>query len=163
MKNLKVWQLILGLVLVVGGTVLFVLAVSGAFGESKVMLSSEYICGDDCNGEYIELSAEDYEKLITDKKSFVVLVDQGGCTTADRLEGFAKDWAVENGVKEHKIMFEDMKQTSLHDSVKYYPSFVVVSNGKVVGFLRADSDEDADAYNKYEAFGKWVEKYLKKS
>ena len=163
MKNLKVWQLVLGLILVVGGTALFVVAVSGGFGESKAVLSSEYICEDKCDGEYMELNKDEYEKLVADKKSFVVFVDQNGCTTADRLEGFVKDWSSENGIKVYKIMFEDMKETSLHDFIKYYPSVAVISNGKAIGFLRADSDEDADAYNEYEAFEKWVEKYLKKS
>ncbi|MBR3323916.1 hypothetical protein IKG24_00025 [Candidatus Saccharibacteria bacterium] len=156
MKKLKVWQLLLGLLFVVGGATLFVLAVSGVFGGAKVKLSSEYICGESCDGEYIELSADDYEKLIADKKSFVIFVDQGGCTTADRLEGFVKDWSINNGIKVYKIMFEDMKKTSLYNSVKYYPSVAVVSSGKVVNFLRADSDEDADAYNKYDAFLNWM-------
>ena len=160
MKKLKTWQLLLGLLMVVGGTVLFVLAVSGGLGGSKVKLSPEYTCEGQCDGEYMELGIEEYEKLVADKKSFMVFVDQGGCTTADRLEGFVKDWAVNKGVKVYRIMFEDMKKTSLYDSIKYYPSVAIVSNGELKGFLKADSDEDSDAYNRYESFEKWVEKYF---
>lgn len=160
MKKLKTWQLLLGLLMVIGGTALFVLAVSGAFGDSKVKLSSEYICEKQCDGEYMELGVEEYEKLIADKKSFVVFVDQGGCTTADKLEGFVKDWATSKGIKVYRIMFEDMKKTSLYDFVKYYPSVAIISNGEFKGALRADSDEDSDAYNRYESFEKWVEKYF---
>lgn len=162
LKKLKVWQLLIGVIVVVGGGILFVVAVSGGFdGLSKAEVSTEYRCEGECDGEYIELSPDEYSKLIADKKSFVVLVDQGGCKTADMLKGFVKDFATEKGIKVLRIMFEDMKKTSLHDTVKYYPSVVVVSNGKVTGFLRADSDEDADAYNKYEDFEAWINKYLK--
>ena len=160
MKNLKVWQLVVGLVLVIGGSVLFIIGVSGGFGVEKAELDAEYKCSD-CEFEYMELTPEEYEKLVADKKSFVVMVDQGGCTTADRLKGFLKDFAIDKGIKVYKVIFGDMKKTSLSDFVKYYPSVAVVSRGKVIGWLKADSDEDADAYNDYGAFESWVNRYLK--
>ena len=161
MKNWKIWQLVIGLILVVGGTVVFILAVSGVFSSPKAEISAEYLCGDSCSGEYTELTPEEYEKLIEEKKSLVVFVDQGGCTTADRLEGYVSDWSKERGIKVFKMMFEQMKKTSLAESVKFYPSVAVISNGKPIGWLRADEDEDADAYNNYDAFLTWVQKYLK--
>lgn len=160
MKNLKVWQLIIGLVLVVGGSALFVIGVSGGLGGEKAELDAEYKCND-CEFEYMELTPEEYERLIADKKSFVVMVDQGGCTTADRLKGFLKDFATDKGIKAYRVIFGDMKKTSLNDFVKYYPSVVVISRGKVIGWLKADSDDDSDAYNKYEAFESWINNYLK--
>ena len=53
-------------------------------------------------------------------------------------------------------MFSEMKETSLHDFVKYYPSVVIVGEGKVRVFLRADSDEDADKYNDFEVLKSWL-------
>ena len=161
MKSLKVWQLSLGLLLVVGGTIAYVMAIAGVFNAPRAEISEEYLCGDTCDGEYMELGTDEYEKLINDQKSFVVMVDQGGCTTADRLKGYTKDFAASKGFKVYKMMFEDMKKTSMHDFVKYYPSVVVVSRGKVIGFLRADADEDSDMYNNYEDFSNWLAKYLK--
>lgn len=161
MKNLKVWQLIVGLILVVGGTVVFILAVSGVFSSPRAEISEEYLCGESCDGEYTELTPEEYEKLIEEKKSFVIFVDQGGCTTADRLEGYVSDWSKERGLKVFKIMFEQMKKTSLFDFVKFYPSVAVISRGKPIGWLRADEDADSDAYNNYDAYKTWVNKYLK--
>lgn len=161
MKNLKVWQLIVGLVLVVGGSVLFIVGVSGGFGIEKAVLDAEYVCEDGCEFSYTELTPEEYEKLVAEKKSFVVMIDQGGCVTAERLrEEYVRDFAISKKIKVYKMMFADLKKTSLYDFVKYYPSVVVVSKGKPIGWLRADSDEDADAYNKYEAFEGWIEKYL---
>ena len=90
----------------------------------------------------------------------MVFVDQDGCTTADRLRGYVKDWAASAGVKVYRMMFSEVKESSLHDAVKYYPSVAVVSRGHVVGALRADSDEDAAAYNDYEAFRGWMGRWL---
>lgn len=160
LAKLKIWQLVLALVLIVGGVVLFIGAVGGWFGSSKVVLDVEYYCGEECDGEYMELDGEEYERLIREKKSFIVFVDQTGCKTADKLRGYMKDYATKIGVKVYRIMFDKARETSLHDTVKYYPSVAVVANGRVVGFLRADADEDSDAYNKPEAFEEWIKRYL---
>ena len=160
-RTWKVWQLVVGLLLVVGGTVGFILAVSGVFNDPKAEISAEYLCGENCDGEYIELSPAEYSSLIDEKKSFVVFVDQDGCTTADTLEGYVRDFAATRGFKVFRMMFSDVKKTSLYDFVKYYPSVAVMSNGKVIGWLRADADEDAAAYNNYDDFLGWVEGCLK--
>ena len=160
LARLKVWQLVVLLVAVIGGTVLFLGAVGGWFGGSKVTLDAEYYCGEECDGEMMELSGVKYEELVRNGGSFVVFVDQSGCTTAERLRGYVADYAREIGVKVYRMMFSEMKETSLHDFVKYYPSVAVVSRGRVVGYLRADSDEDADIYNSYEIFKRWIKRYL---
>ena len=108
----------------------------------------------------MSLTGADYESLIKEKKSFIVLVDQGGCTTADRLREYASEFAKERGVKVYRLMFAEEKETSLHDLVKYYPSVAIISKGKPVAYLRADSDADAPMYNNYDEFKKWMEKYL---
>lgn len=160
-KQKNVLVLIVALVAVLVGAVLFVGAASGWFSDGfRVTLDDEYYCKDGCDGEYMELTAEGYEDLIKNEKSFLVFIDQGGCTTADRVREYVADYAEEFGVKAYKMMFEEMKETSLHEYVKYYPSVAVVSRGRVAGYLRADSDEDADAYNNYDAFLEWMNKYI---
>ena len=160
LARLKVWQLVVLLVAVIGGTVLFLGAVGGWFGGSKVTLDAEYYCGEECDGEMTELSGARYEELVRNGGSFVVFVDQSGCTTAERLRGYVADYAREIGVRVYRMMFSEVKETSLHDFVKYYPSVAVVSRGRVAGYLRADSDEDADIYNNYEMFKRWIKRYL---
>ena len=160
-RQLGVPGLVIALVVVLFGGVMFVGAVSGWFGDGEVKLDEEYYCGTECQRNFIELSEADYEKLLEEKKSFVVFVDQGGCTTADRMRGYVADYAQEKGIRAHRIMFDRAKESSLHEVVKYYPSVVVVSKGKVVGYLRADSDEDAPIYNDYETFRECMGKYFK--
>ena len=162
-RSWGVGKLVLALVVVVLSGVLFVGAASGWFdGNEKVVLDAEYVCGAECDGEFLEgeseagLNTREYEELIAAKKSFILLVDQGGCTTAERLKGYMRDFMKEAGVKTYRMMFSEVKNSSLHEKVKYYPSVVVVSRGEVIGFLRADSDEDAKMYNDYEEFKGWL-------
>ena len=160
MPKKRIAYLILGLVMIVTGSILFALAVSGVFDPSETELDAEYYCEGTCEEEFTELSKEDYEDLIKKKKSFVIFVDQSGCDGADRLRKFSSDYFSENGVKIYKMMFADLKETTLHEKVKYYPSLVVIRKGNVRAFLRADSDEDADAFNQYGSFIDWVNKHV---
>lgn len=155
MKRLKIWQLIVLLVIVVGASIVFVGAAAGWFSVPRVKLDSEYICSN-CSSNFLELSGELYAELIEEKKSFVVFVDQSGCTTADRLREYVKQYAKEHGFRVYRMMFSVTMETSLHESVKFYPSVALISEGKVAAWLRADADEDADAYNNYDAFSKWM-------
>lgn len=156
-KNGGVLALIVALVAVLMGGVLFVGAVSGWFDDPKVKLDAEYYAE---GAEFMELSAGEYEGLIEAKKSFVVFVDQDGCTTADRLREYVTRYMTETGILAYRMMFAELKETSLHENVKYYPSVVVVDKGVVRGYLRADSDDDAGAYNDYDTFKEWMKRIL---
>ena len=156
-KAKTIISLIIALIAVLIGGVVFIGAVSGWFDDPKTVLDPEYYSE---NPELIDLSTADFEKLIKDQKSFLVFVDQTDCTTADRLRGYVNDYSAETGISFYKITFKDARKSSLYQSVKYYPSVVVIDKGKVRGFMKADSDTDADAYNDYKAFQIWLAQYL---
>ena len=158
-KQAGVLGLIVALVVVLFGSLLF-MGLVGWFGEAKITLDAEYICSEECDGEYMELTKDDYASLVEAKKSFVVFVDQDGCTTADRLRGYVQDWATETGVKVYRMMFSEVKESSLHEYIKYYPSVVLVDKGKVRMYLRADSDDDAKMYNDYNEFETWIKRWV---
>lgn len=184
-KVWPVWALVLALVIVIGGGILFVGAVSGWF-SGKVTLDAEYYVTDGesnnggnngeteksgtgnsetvalTDGDFIELlNSERYHELTEQDKSFAVFIDQDGCTTADRIRQFATYYSEETGVKMYRMMFSDLKETGLKGQVKYYPSLVVVSKGTPVKWLDANSDADADAYNDYDAFDVWMNSIIK--
>ena len=156
-KNYKTGTLIIALIVVLLGGVLFIGAVSGWFGETKITLDAEYYTD---APELIDIDGAEYNNLIANKKSFMLFVDQDGCTTADRLKEYAESYNTAKGISAYRIMFSEIKDLSLHDYVKFYPSLVLVSKGRVATFLRADSDEDAEIYNNYDAFKTWLDKYL---
>ena len=161
-KQRPVWALLLALLVVVGGSLLFVGAAAGWFsGSPKATLDPEYIAATsdatNTDGDFLtRLTPEDYQKLVEEQKSFVIFVDQPACVTADRLRGYTTQYASEHGVKPYRMMFSDLKKTALHNQVKYYPSFVVVSDGTPIAWLKTDADEDAAAYNDYGAFKTWL-------
>lgn len=156
-KNRKILPLVMALIVVVLGSILFVGAASGWFDNHKVKLDAEYYAD---GAEFMELTTGEYEGLIEAKKSFVVMVDQSGCTTADRLREYVTRYMTETGILAYRMMFEEVKESSLYTQVKYYPSVVVVSRGRVMAYLRADSDEDAEEYNNYDEFKDWMSRYL---
>ena len=155
-KQAGVLGLIIALVVVLMGGVLFVGAVSGWF-DTKVSLDTEYYTDE---AKFLDLNIDEYEELIKDKKSFIIFVDQDGCNTADRLRGYMMDYMKQKGILVYWMMFSNVKESSLHEFVKYYPSVVLVSRGKPLEWLKADSDEDAEIYNNYNKFENWMNKYL---
>ena len=156
-KNRKILPLVMALIVVVLGSILFVGAASGWFDNHKVKLDAEYYAD---GAEFMELTAGEYEGLVEAKKSFVVMVDQSGCTTADRLREYVTRYMTETGILVYRMMFVEVRESSLHEKVKYYPSVAVVEKGVVRGYLRADSDDDAGAYNDYDTFEKWMKRIL---
>lgn len=160
-RQMGVGLLLVALVVVLGGSVLFVGAVAGWFDNTRVALDTESICEGGC--EMVDIDGEEYESMVNNERSFVLFVDQGGCKTADRLREYVTSWAKELGVRVYRIMFSEAKETSLYSAVKYYPSVVVVSKGKPVGWLKADSDEDAAAYNYEVDFREWILQYYSSS
>ena len=155
-KQLGVLGLIVALVVVLFSSVLF-MGLVGWFGEAKITLDQEYR-GE--STELMDLSVSEYDELIKAKKSFVIFVDQGGCTTADRLRGYVQDWATANEIKVYRMMFKDVKESSLHEYIKYYPSVVLVDKGRVRVYRRADSDDDAKMYNDYGEFEAWIKRWV---
>ena len=101
-KNRKILPLVMALIVVVLGSILFVGAASGWFDNHKVKLDAEYYAD---GAEFMELTAGEYEGLIEAKKSFVVMVDQSGCTTADRLREYVTRYMTETGILEYTVMF----------------------------------------------------------
>lgn len=161
-KGKKIWALVLALLAVVCGSVLFVGAVSGWFNGSVIAeVDSEYYCDNKCHLELKDVSIDEYNQMISDEKSFVVVVDQGGCTTADRIKEYAERYSNGRRFQVFKIMYSGIKETNLSEKVKYYPSVAVISKGKVITALRADSDEDAPIYNNYEDFENWLNRFVR--
>ena len=108
-------------------------------------------------GELISISVASFEKMSAERRSFLVLIDQAGCRTADELKGYLRNFLESKGWFGYRMMFSEVKETTLSEYIKYYPSVVVIKNGEVFAYLKADAEEDADKYNNYEIFQDWIE------
>ena len=110
--------------------------------------------------EAIDIDKDAYEKLIEEKKSFIIMVDKPDCyTTADmrkRMTEFPDDMQF----KYYRIMWSQVKESSLHEKVKFVPSVAIIKNGEIIDFLDADSDEDTPKYNEAQALQDWIKSYV---
>ncbi len=162
MKKDNLAMKILFWVLTAGMTAaVFVLIFGGMNGwfVASAKMDAEDYCAE-CGKEYSNISAEEYERMIEEGKSFVLLIDQAGCTTADKLRGFLANYAKENNLRVYRMMFSEMKKTPLYGTVRHYPSVVVFNKGKALKYLRADEDEDAEEYNDENEFREWINRYI---
>ena len=147
--KIKLIGLAFAAIAVFGGGILFVGAASGWFNgqpeAAQIALDSEYLNG----FEIKTLSKDDFNTLAKEQKSFVVLSYLPGCTA--KILSFASKFAEKQQITIYYMNFGDLKNTALHEKVKYSPSVVIVSKGEVFDFLKSDSDEDIEKYNDYEA------------
>lgn len=110
--------------------------------------------------EFITINNNELEKLIKDKKSFVLFVYQPACVTSANFEKTLNEFLKEETLQIYKISFSDMKNTDLSKYIKYYPSFAIFSKGQMRDYLDASSDEDLPKYENKEQFKKWLTKYV---
>lgn len=148
-KKLVIISIIVGLCVL--GLVLFLLNNKTFSLEKKYYGSSEFK----------ELSVDNYNKLIDDKESFAIFIYQPLCTTSYEFNKILTEFANQNQISFYKMAFSDMKNTSLKENVKYYPSFVIIKNGKVVDALDANSEEDVKRYKTIDGFKEWFTSYVK--
>lgn len=109
---------------------------------------------------FVDITGEEYSQMIDEERTFLLFVDQDGCITARGLSAISDEIAKDKNLRVYRIMFSDARKTSLYDKVKYYPSFVIISGGRVVSWLRADADEDIDRFKDRSALESWLDKYI---
>ncbi len=110
--------------------------------------------------EVINVDENDFNKLIKDKKSFVIFVYMSGCLSCSDFDNVLVDFLEENKITIYKIAYADAKETSLKKKILYAPSLVIFKEGKMVAYLDAVSKEDLPYYESSEELKKWFTKYV---
>lgn len=110
--------------------------------------------------EAIDIDKNDYEKLLEDKKSFVVMIDKPDCYTTANMREYMASFPEDMQFKYYRIMWSQARESSLHEKVKYVPSVAIIQNGAVVDFLDANSDEDVSKFNSAETLQSWLKEYI---
>lgn len=106
------------------------------------------------------LTKDEYEKLLSEKKSFVVMVDKPGCITTPPMRERMATFPDNMQFKYYQFMWSEAKESSLREYVAFVPSVAIIREGVVVAWLRADSDEDTEYFNSAEALQSWIAKYV---
>lgn len=152
-KRQKKYLFLVAVVLIVA------VALSGAFilslvSTSKTTLDQEYYG----TSEQIDLEKEDYERMIKQGKSFVVISYASVCNS--QILDFVETFSGENNIAFNFINWAKLRETDAAETIKYPPTVFIVEKGKIRAYLDSDSDEDTEKYNNYEAFSAWLKENL---
>ena len=93
-------------------------------------------------GVSIEISSLEFEEKIKNKESFALFIHQPVCSKSYEFNKIQSLYQQENNMVFNKILFEDMKNTNLYETIKYYPSFAIFKDGKLIDYLDAESNDD---------------------
>ncbi len=110
--------------------------------------------------ESVLLDSEEYEQMIADKRSFLIMVNRPGCIRTDDMSTWFLEYPEEMQFKYYSIGWAHAKDTSLHNYVKYAPSIAVIRSGEVIAWLDADYEEDEKYFGDPEELKTWLKKYI---
>ena len=120
----------------------------------KFYLNDEYYN----KGDYISLDSSTLESI--KDNSMIIYTYNNFCNLPIHCENIFKEVMNKYKIDFISIPFAEFKKTSFYKDVSYAPSIVIVNNGKVVNYLKADSDNDYDKYQKSDVFEKWLNDYI---
>lgn len=130
--------------------------------KETIVLDAEYKNTDGNQIEIAKKVEEDevvpfFENLVASKKSFVLYVSLPICNgDAAKFKEYVLDFQRKNHISFYYLTSDYVKDTSLYKTVKYFPSVITYKDGKIVNYLRYDSDEDKEFYKSYEGFERWL-------
>ena len=162
MKNKKVLIAIITIIVIlVAGLVIFILTrpekpIKEDYTGEKFTLDAAYYN----KGEYLEKDKDEVLKLLEDKASFLLFTHNDYCTMPIPSDTIFQKTMDKYDIDVIKLSFSEFKETPLYDTVKLAPSFILIENGEIKSYLRADKDEDYDRYQKEANFESWLNSYV---
>ncbi len=127
-------------------------------GESGFYLDEKYYG----ESRLEEVDAERLQELINEGGAFGVLVHQPMCAVSTELVAVVEQFQSEQNMSFYKIAFSKLKEGGVAEELKYYPSFLIYREGKLVDFLEADNNEDTEKYKNLGEFSDWFFEKVKK-
>ena len=110
--------------------------------------------------EVIEITAGEFDQLVAEKKSFVVVLHMVVCPAEFPVTNSAKELAHVEGMVIYSLVEDEFKQTMLAKTIKYLPSVAIIHEGELAGYLDAEADEDVKYYKTAAGLKEWVEQYV---
>ena len=148
----KYLVLIIIFVLIVGCVSIVLLNENHKFTLDEIHYNTE--------DRFISIKSDKLEKLMNDKKSFIVFTYLPYCTFSIPCDVVFETFLNENNMSFYDIPYDEFSKVKQFKSIKYAPSVVIVNKGKIVTYLDANSDEDLEKYQDSKVFGNWVKEYI---
>ncbi len=112
------------------------------------------------SSEFISINDDELENLLKNKESFVIFTYNNYCSLPISCESVFKSFMEENNISFIYITYEEFKNTSLHDTVSFAPSVIIIKNGNIVSYLDAENNDDLEKYQDLSVFSDWINKYI---
>ena len=107
-----------------------------------------------------EIELDKLKELIDNKESFIVSVYLPGCSSCAAFKEVLDAFQKEYKLSFYTTQIKYAKETEIGEKIKYAPSFVVFKEGKVYGYLDAESDKDKAYYESVDKFKEWITKFI---
>ena len=132
-----------------------------AFDEAYDKLNAEY----DKKAEEITLKKLDaFNRILDSDETFIITFDEGhrcGEMLENDPRGYMFDIADKYNLYVYDIGFDVYKKSRLFKKVKYAPGVIIYSNGEIIAYTDAESDDQKGLYNDIKEFKKWLTEYVK--
>lgn len=109
-------------------------------------------------GEYVKISSSELENIKND--SMIIYTYNNFCNLPIHCETIFQEFMDKYKIDFISIPFSGFKNTTFYHDVSFAPSIIIVNNGKIIDYLKADSDNDYDKYQKVDVFEEWLSKYV---
>lgn len=145
--------------------VVVLVVAAGVFGITYFLQHAPFSLEKEYYGtaELTEIDASEFQRLVDDHKSFALLIYNEACTSSASadFQRVILDYQNERPMKFYELKASEVEQTSLADTIKFFPSFAIFRKGELVDFLDAASDEDLAAYSTMDGFNHWLASYIR--
>lgn len=122
-------------------------------GKDRIYLDDIYYN----NGEQIKVDSDHINNL---EGTYILFTYNNYCTFKISCDMIFETFMDKYDIDFLSIPFEDFKNTKYYETVKFAPSILIISNGEIIKYLDANSDEDLIRYQDVEAFEKWLDNYV---
>lgn len=109
-------------------------------------------------GEYISVDSSGLETI--KNNSMIIYTYNNFCNLPIHCENIFQEFMSKYHIDFISIPFAEFRKTSFYHDVSFAPSILIINNGKIVDYLKADSDSDYDKYQNTSEFEKWLSNYI---
>ncbi len=109
-------------------------------------------------GDYIDTDKDGVKAL--DKDSYIIYTFNNFCIFTTPCDEIFKVVMDKYKIDIVSVPFSELKETKYYDTVKLAPSVLLIKDGEIISYLKADSDEDFKRYQDPDEFEKWLDKYI---
>ena len=123
-------------------------------GTNRIYLSDKYYH----KGEFIDTHSNDINNL--NNENYLLFTNNNYCNLAIPCDEIFQKVMSKYKIDILFIPFEEFKNTSFYNTVKFAPSVLIIKNNEIIEYLDAESNEDLDKYQDENKFEEWLNNYI---